>query len=90
MRTRHFLPGSLVLVNSVASVRPAHSSLPPPSPLADAKKPVGGNILGHYVTTRVYLRKGKANQRIAKIYAGPLPEAEATFALTEGGVADGE
>jgi RecA/RadA recombinase len=51
---------------------------------------VGGNILGHYVTTRVYLRKGKANQRIAKIYAGPLPEAEATFALTEGGVADGE
>jgi RecA/RadA recombinase len=34
--------------------------------VSDAKKPVGGNILAHYVHTRVYLRKGKGNQRIAK------------------------
>ncbi len=40
--------------------------------------------------TRVYLRKGKGNQRIAKIYAGPLPEEEATFAILEGGIADAE
>lgn len=33
----------------------------------------------HYVTTRVYLRKGKANQRIAKIYSGPLPELEVSI-----------
>ncbi len=58
--------------------------------VADAKKPVGGNILAHYVHTRVYLRKGKANQRVAKIYAGPMPEEEATFAITEGGIADAE
>ena len=58
--------------------------------VADAKKPVGGNMLAHYVHTRVHLRKGKNNQRIAKIYAGPLPEEEATFALTEGGVVDVE
>jgi meiotic recombination protein DMC1 len=58
--------------------------------VADAKKPVGGNILAHYVQTRVYLRKGKANQRVAKIYAGPLPEVEATFGLTDAGVVDGE
>ncbi len=58
--------------------------------VADAKKPVGGNILAHYVHTRVYLRKGKGNQRIAKIYSGPLPEEEATFALTEGGVVDAD
>ena len=58
--------------------------------VADAKKPVGGNILAHFVQTRIYLRKGKANQRIAKIYAGPFPELEATFALTESGIADGE
>jgi meiotic recombination protein DMC1 len=58
--------------------------------VSDAKKPVGGNILAHYVHTRVYLRKGKGNQRIAKIYAGPLPEEEATFALTEGGVVDAD
>jgi len=56
----------------------------------DAKKPVGGHILAHYVHTRVYLRKGKGNQRVAKIYAGPLPEEEATFAITEGGIVDAE
>lgn len=47
-------------------------------------------MLGHYVHTRVYLRKGKGNQRVAKIYAGPLPEVEATFSLTELGVVEAE
>jgi meiotic recombination protein DMC1 len=56
--------------------------------VADAKKPIGGNLLAHYVHTRVYLKKGKGNQRIAKIYAGPLPEEDATFAITEGGICD--
>jgi meiotic recombination protein DMC1 len=56
--------------------------------VADAKKPVGGHILAHYVHSRIYLRKGKANERIAKLYAGPGPENEVTFALTDGGVAD--
>lgn len=44
----------------------------------------------HYVHTRVYLRKGKGNQRIAKIYAGPLPENETTFAITDAGIVDAE
>lgn len=47
-------------------------------------------MLGHYVHVRVQLRKGKGNQRVAKIYAGPLPEDEATFAITEHGVVDAE
>ena len=34
--------------------------------VADAKKPVGGHILGHASDTRIYLRKGKGDQRIAK------------------------
>lgn len=58
--------------------------------VADAKKPVGGNIVAHYCDTRVYLRKGKGNQRIARIHAGPLPEAEATFALSDTGITDAE
>lgn len=56
--------------------------------VADAKKPVGGNILGHMVHTRVYLRKGKGTARVAKIYAGPLPEAEATFGIGDGGIGE--
>lgn len=39
---------------------------------------------------RIQLRKGKGNQRVAKIYAGPLPELEATFALTEKGIENAE
>jgi len=55
----------------------------------DAKKPIGGNILAHASTTRLYLRKGKGEQRICKIYDSPLlPESEATFQLGLGGVLD--
>ena len=48
-------------------------------------------MLAHYVHTRIHLRKGKANQRIAKIYASAsLGEEEATFAITECGIVDVE
>lgn len=47
---------------------------------ADPKKPVGGHILAHSSTTRLSLRKGRGETRVAKIYDSPLlPEAEATF-----------
>jgi len=56
---------------------------------ADPKKPIGGHILAHASTTRVSLRKGRGELRIAKIYDSPdLPENEATYAITEGGIAD--
>ena len=54
----------------------------------DAKKPVGGNILAHMVTTRINLKKGKDCARIAKVYSGPLPETEATFVLAAEGITD--
>jgi RecA/RadA recombinase len=53
----------------------------------DPKKPVGGHILAHASTTRLYLRKGRGEQRICKIYDSPcLPEGEATFQIGVGGV----
>ena len=56
---------------------------------ADPKKPIGGHILAHASTTRVSLRKGRGETRIAKIYDSPeLPENEATFAISPGGIAD--
>jgi len=56
---------------------------------ADPKKPIGGNILAHASTTRIYLRKGRGETRVAKIYDSPdLPESEATFAITNGGIND--
>lgn len=55
----------------------------------DPKKPIGGHILAHASTTRIYLRKGKGELRIAKVYDSPdMPESEATFAITAGGIAD--
>uniref|UniRef100_A0A8D3DRF5 Meiotic recombination protein n=1 Tax=Scophthalmus maximus TaxID=52904 RepID=A0A8D3DRF5_SCOMX len=56
---------------------------------ADPKKPIGGHILAHASTTRISLRKGRAEMRIAKIFDSPdMPENEATFAISAGGVTD--
>jgi meiotic recombination protein DMC1 len=56
---------------------------------ADPKKPIGGNIMGHASTVRIYLKKGRGDNRIAKVVDAPdLPEGEATFALAAGGVID--
>lgn len=56
---------------------------------ADSKKPIGGHVLAHASTTRVYMRKGKGEQRIAKIYDSPsMPEAEAVVAIAETGIVD--
>uniref|UniRef100_A0A0K0DRD3 DNA repair protein RAD51 homolog n=1 Tax=Angiostrongylus cantonensis TaxID=6313 RepID=A0A0K0DRD3_ANGCA len=55
----------------------------------DAKKPIGGNIIAHMSTTRLGLRKGRGETRICKVHQSPsLPEAEATFAITSGGIDD--
>lgn len=49
----------------------------------------GGNVVAHGSTIRVFLRKGKGEQRIAKIVDAPhLPEGEAVFSITENGITD--
>ncbi|CAB4065770.1 RAD51 [Lepeophtheirus salmonis] len=56
---------------------------------ADPKKPIGGHIMAHSSTTRLYLRKGRGEQRICKIYSSPcLAEGEAIFAITSDGIGD--
>ncbi|MCL4144884.1 UNVERIFIED_CONTAM: hypothetical protein GTU68_045498 [Idotea baltica] len=47
------------------------------------------HVAAKFHDTRVSLRKGRGETRIAKIYDSPeLPESEATFAITAGGVDD--
>jgi len=49
----------------------------------------GGHIMGHGATVRIYLRKGKGEQRVAKIVDAPhLPESDAVFEITEEGIKD--
>lgn len=55
----------------------------------DIRKPIGGNILAHASTTRLYLKKGKGEQRICKVFDSPLiPEGECSFQISEGGIID--
>lgn len=55
----------------------------------DPIQPTGGNIVAHGSTIRVYLKKGKGEQRRAKIVDAPhLPEAECIFIITDDGILD--
>ena len=55
----------------------------------DPTRPIGGHIVGHSATFRVYLRKSKGGKRIARLVDSPnLPEAEAVFSITEDGIQD--
>jgi DNA repair protein RadA len=55
----------------------------------DPTRPIGGHIVAHSATTRVYLRKSKPPKRIARIFDSPnLPEREAVFSITEQGIRD--
>ena len=55
----------------------------------DPTKPVGGHVVGHASTFRLYLRKSKAGSRIARLVDSPnLPEGEAKFFVTADGLRD--
>jgi len=55
----------------------------------DPNRPAGGHILAHASTHRVYIRKGKAGSRLAKIIDSPyLPESSARFIITKNGIED--
>lgn len=57
----------------------------------DPTKAVGGNIMGHWAGTRVYLRKSKGEKRVFRIFDSPvLPELETVFEITEEGVVSSE
>ncbi|KAM0155506.1 hypothetical protein ACHAPG_005854 [Botrytis cinerea] len=58
---------------------------------ADGRKPAGGHILAHASTTRILLRKGRGEERVAKVVDSPdCPEREATYIITTGGINDPE
>jgi len=49
----------------------------------------GGNIVAHGSTIRIFLRKGKGEQRVAKMVDAPhLPEGEAVFTIIEQGIGE--
>lgn len=55
----------------------------------DPTAPVGGHVLAHQATYRIYLRRGREGTRIARLVDSPgLPESEAIFKINENGLKD--
>jgi DNA repair protein RadA len=53
----------------------------------DPTKPIGGNILGHKSTFRMYLKKSKGNKRIVKLVDAPnLPDGESVMRVEGAGL----
>ncbi len=63
----------------------------PAQMFGDPTTAIGGNIVGHASTYRIYLRRGKAGSRVAKLIDSPnLPDNEAVYFVTTAGIKDKE
>lgn len=75
--------------NNVAVLVTNQVQANPDAFVGDSAQPIGGHILGHSATTRIYLRKSRGSRRIARIVDSPeLPEGEAVFKITNKGISD--
>ena len=55
----------------------------------DPTAPIGGHIVGHSSTFRIYLRKSKGGKRVGRLIDSPnLPEGEAIFSIVKEGIRD--
>ncbi|MFH1402762.1 MAG: DNA repair and recombination protein RadA [Candidatus Altiarchaeota archaeon] len=55
----------------------------------DPTAPIGGHIVGHHSTFRVYLKKGKGSKRVASLIDSPnMPDAECVFEVVTDGITD--
>ncbi len=76
------LNNALVAVTNQVSAKPDAF-------FGDPTRPIGGHIVGHTATFRIYLRKSKGDRRIARLIDSPnLPEGEVVFRITQDGVED--
>jgi DNA repair protein RadA len=61
----------------------------PAQMFGDPTTAIGGHIVGHASTYRIYLRRGKKDSRVAKLVDSPdLPENSVEFFVTEKGIID--
>jgi len=61
----------------------------PAQMFGDPTTAIGGNIVGHASTYRMYLRRGKKGSRVSKLIDSPnLPDNEAIFFVSDKGIVD--
>ncbi len=76
------LNNAVVMITNQVMVRPDAF-------FGDPTVPIGGHIVGHNATFRLYLRKSKGGKRVAKLVDSPsMPEAEAVFSMSSIGIRD--
>ena len=74
-------------LNNTAVVVTNQVAANPDSFFGDPTQPIGGNILGHTSTFRLYLRKSKGDKRIVRLVDAPnLPDGEGVMRVEEGGL----
>ncbi|QGN08123.1 DNA repair and recombination protein RadA [Halorhabdus sp. CBA1104] len=74
-------------LNNTAVIVTNQVSANPDSFFGDPTQPIGGNILGHTSTFRLYLRKSKGDKRIVRLVDAPnLPDGEGVMRVEEGGL----
>ena len=87
-RHMHDLLNFATVNNAVIAVTNQVASKPDAF-FGDPTRPIGGHVVGHTATFRIYLRQGKAGKRIARLIDSPnMPEGEAVFMVTENGITD--
>ena len=63
----------------------------PAQMFGDPTTPIGGNIVGHASTYRIYFRRGRKDTRVAKLIDSPsLPDGETVFMVETLGLKDVE
>ena len=76
------LNNAVVLVTNQVSAKPDAF-------FGDPTRPIGGHIVGHTATFRIYMRKSKGGKRICRLVDSPsLPDGEAVITLSEKGIED--
>jgi DNA repair protein RadA len=84
-----FIAKQSEMLNCVAIVTNQVSAKPDAMFFGDPNKPIGGNVVGHTVTTRLMIRKGKDIKRTATLTKSPeLPDGKIEFSITTEGVRD--
>jgi len=76
------LNNAVILVTNQVSAKPDAF-------FGDPTRPIGGHIVGHTATFRIYMRKSKGGKRICRLVDSPsLPDGEAVITLSEKGIED--
>ncbi len=79
----------LAMLHNLAIVVTNQVAAKPDAFFGDPTTPIGGHIVGHTSTFRIYLRKSKGGRRICRLIDSPhLPEGEAVVTVDERGIRD--